>query len=200
MKVIVIDGGFGNTAALANMLKKIGCDVDIIGSGVNKINYEFPIFIPGVGQFDYAVQRLNALSFFPELLSYAKRGEIKVIGICIGMQILFDGSEEGKNSGLGLIPGRIVDLKKLNNKEKVPHVGWEHLDLKAIALNKDLRFYFSHSFYASCDPKYVLATYNSGQLSIPAMVKHGEIYGCQFHPEKSNRNGMILLSKILGIN
>lgn len=191
----VIDCGIGNIGSILNMLKHVGCQArriddpkDLAAAG--------RIILPGVGAFDAGMHRLQETGFLPVIQEKARDG-VPLLGICLGMQILFDSSEEGVLPGLGLIPGRV---RRFNAADcpglRVPHIGWARATpAPGTALFRGLeenRFYFVHSYHAVCDSAYVAATAWHG-YEFPAAVARGNVLGTQFHPEKSHRFGMRIL-------
>lgn len=191
---LIINTGIGNFEAIKNVLNHIGLSAKISKQNENFDEYKY-IIIPGVGSFDNVMKHLKSHDDFFKLTTSSFINEKKILGICAGMQVLFDKSEEGTETGLGLIEGNV---KKFDNKiNRVPHMGWN----KVYGSNffEDLnnkRFYFAHSFYVNCDTKYIIGSTNY-ILEFPSMVKFNNILGIQFHPEKSSSNGINLLKKII---
>lgn len=195
MKILIIDTDIGNINSIKNMLERIGHDVKISVS-LQDLNLYKIIVLPGVGSFDAAIKRLKDIDFYNNLKNENFLKDKYLIGICLGMQILFSKSEEGKNDGLSLIPGLVKKFD--DNIVKVPHMGWNHLK-NCDESYKDLdnnRFYFAHSYYSDCEDKYIKA-YCNYSILFPAIVQNKNIIGIQFHPEKSNNNGLFLLKQIL---
>lgn len=204
INVAILSVGFGNPTSVVNMFSSIGCNPFSIDK--KAINLQTPIdllVLPGVGSFDGAMQsvRGEAEDF---LLQYIKSGK-PILGICIGMHILFDSSEEGKEQGLSLIPGTVKKFPrsmKNNFSLPVPHVGWNKVvmvDEFSVASEQLSRFYFTHSYYVCpTDQENVISKSYYG-IEFPSMVKKGNIYGMQFHPEKSNIAGRELLKRFLKI-
>ena len=193
MKIGILETG-GNILSLKKILNYIGFDSNLINSKEN-IN-DFDIYIlPGIGSFDNPLKKLKDLSLLEFFSNSSNLKNKKLIGICSGMQILFDKSEEGDSEGLSLIPGNVLKFK--NIKYKIPHMGWNFLKSEQSFLNiKDKKFYFAHSYYVDCETKYIHA-YCNYDINFPAIVRNKNIYGIQFHPEKSHLNGMDLLKNIL---
>lgn len=192
--ITIVDVGLGNVASVQNMLARIGAPVRI-AAVPDHDSLSGPIVLPGVGAFDTGIARLRDAGWFDEL--GALPSSHPVLGICLGMQILGQGSAEGSLDGLGRIP---VNFKRFPSQGlPVPHMGWNHLaDVRDDALLEGLpkrsRFYFTHSYYGyTGDPACVVASADYG-IRFAAVVKQGGTYGVQFHPEKSHRFGMALLA------
>lgn len=198
--IAVIDYGVGNVSSIINMLKKIGVEA-IATSEVSEIQNADKLILPGVGSFDAGMQKLNQSGLVQVITHHAQVEKKPLLGICLGMQMLGRKSEEGKESGLSLIP---FDNKRFHFDEehknlKIPHMGW---DLTTTMLKDDplvqgldpiQRYYFVHSYHAVCDnEENILMQCNYG-YSFAAAVKKDNIYGAQFHPEKSHNFGMALL-------
>lgn len=189
----VIDSKICNIFSLTNMLKKIGSDFVIIDrpEQFEKVDR---IIIPGVGAYPKAMDNLRIYNLLEGIKNFAAAGK-PILGICLGMQLLFSESEEfGNTPGLDLIPGRIVKIK---TDKPLPHMGWNNLIikrqsaiLKGVRENSDV--YFVHSYMAQTEDKYVSA-YTDYGMDVPAVVFKDNIFGCQFHPEKSMQWGEIIL-------
>jgi len=199
--ILVIDYGVGNLGSVANMLKKVGAKNVILTSDPEKIANAKKLLLPGVGSFDHGIGKLNNLGISDSLRFISSKKGVSLMGICLGMQLLTEGSEEGDKAGLGLVKG--VTKKFLERKDlRVPHMGWNiATPMKASFLTKGLpnesRFYFVHSYYVSCENSQdVLCTTNYGGEFVSAF-QSGNIIGCQFHPEKSHRFGMQLFKNFV---
>ncbi len=197
-QVAIIDAGSGNIGAVSNMLRRLNYDPGIIKKGSDLSDYK-KIILPGVGSFDHGVKALKAKGFFDNIVEFSKDKNRAILGICLGMQILCNESEEGSLSGLKLIPGNIrrFDFSSLAKPEKIPLMGWNHIEIKKshtlfIDLTMKSRFYFAHSFHAVCAAEYVLAVANYG-YGFPCVIARENVIGVQFHPEKSHKYGMKLL-------
>ena len=195
--IAIIDYGVGNLFSLSSSLKKIGTEVVVTGDK-KTIESADKIILPGVGAFKDAMQKLTQTGLDKVVIKQAKLGK-KILGICLGMQLLFERSFEfGECKGLGLLKGEIVGMQGVLDKSlKIPHIGWNSLQFKKDSyLNKYIKngdyVYFVHSFYASgCEESLVsVAEY---QIEIPATVQSGNVCGCQFHPEKSGDVGLKIL-------
>ena len=195
--IAIVDYGVGNLFSLSSSLKKIGAEVVVTGDK-NIIESADKIILPGVGAFKDAMNKLTQTGLDKVVIDQAKKGK-KILGICLGMQLLFERSYEfGLCQGLGLLKGEIVGMQGVLSKDlKIPHIGWNALKFKKEShLNKYIEegdhVYFVHSFYASgCTDSLVsVAEY---QIEVPATVECGNVCGCQFHPEKSGDVGLNIL-------
>ena len=195
----VTDSKICNIFSLTNMLKHIGAEYKIISGEKDFVGVD-KIILPGVGTFPKAMENLSKFGLIDPIKAAAADG-VPILGICLGMQLLFEQSEEfGASSGLGLIPGCVV---KIRNAKILPHMGWDNLNIKdnttilqGVEQNADV--YFVHSYRVDTEPQYILATAEYGD-EIPAVVGNGNIYGTQFHPEKSQKWGEIILRNFAGI-
>jgi glutamine amidotransferase len=196
--VTIVDYGMGNLGSIFNMFKKIGVQSKIT-SNKSEIEKAEKILLPGVGSFDAAMNKINELDF-KELLNYkALEEKIPVLGICLGMQLLTNSSEEGVLPGLGWIPAETLKFKfEKEQNLKIPHMGWNLVKKnKDSKLTEDFidetRFYFVHSYYVKCqyDSNSILKT--TYGLTFDSAIQNENIYGAQFHPEKSHKFGMNLL-------
>ena len=196
--IAVIDYGVGNLFSLKSSLDYIGLE-NIFTNSENEIRKADALILPGVGAFRDAIDILNKTGLGTIIKEEAEKGK-KILGICLGMQLLFDKSYEyGEYKGLGLINGNIVSMKdNLKNKKlKVPHMGWNSLEflredkiLKYI--NEGEYVYYVHSYYAeNCNDSVIACS--DYELKIPGIVKNDNIYGIQFHPEKSGKTGLNIL-------
>ena len=196
--IAIIDYGVGNLFSLCSSLKSIGAEA-IVTPDPAVIRAADRIILPGVGAFADAAAKLRATGLDQVLLEEAARGK-KIMGICLGMQMLFEESfEYGIHKGLGLIPGRVVPMAGYIPEElKVPHIGWNPLILKGEEKHPLLKYveegdcvYFVHSYFAT-DTDSVIATAEYGR-ELTAAVAKDNVMGCQFHPEKSGRVGLAIL-------
>ena len=195
----VIDYGAGNIRAILNIYKRLNINVSIVKDPyqLEKVN---KIILAGVGTFDDSMSKLNKSGMREVLDSQVLKKNIPVLGICIGMQMMAQSSEEGKESGLCWFDDSKVikiDELKLKHKPKLPHMGWNKVQpLKNHSIfnhiEKNKGFYFLHSYHFSCNQKYHLGMTNYGEEFVSAIYKDN-IYGFQFHPEKSHLNGINIL-------
>lgn len=193
----IIDYGVGNLFSLRSSLRAIGIDADYTGNPA-EIRKADKLILPGVGAFRDAREALRRTGLDRVVQEEAGRGK-PLMGICLGMQMLFDRSYEyGEYEGLGLIPGEIVPMEGRIPKDlPIPHIGWNELMLKQPSplmkntANGDY-VYFVHSYYAETPAEYVIATTDYG-VEMTAAVQKDNVYGCQFHPEKSSEVGLSIL-------
>ena len=201
--IAIVDYGVGNLFSLRSSLEYLGCDVCVTASA-SRLRSASHIILPGVGAFGDAVARLQDTGLVPVLREQAQKKPL--LGICLGMQLLFDSSLEfGLHTGLGLIPGQVRPLapQLKGSGLKVPHMGWNRLEI----LRDDPIFrevengeyvYYVHSFYAADCAESTLATSPYG-VAVPGMVKRGRVYGAQFHPENSGDTGLRSLRAFAGL-
>lgn len=198
LSVAIIDCGMGNVRSIENAIQHVGDYEVVMTSEPEAILAADVIFLPGVGAFKDAMDNLNENKLVEVLAEAVTVQKKPTLGICLGMQLLFDSSEEkGFTAGLGWIPGQVKYMKPADNL-RVPHVGWNSLvrqpqDSIFNYLGADKDFYFVHSLHAVCDDKYVLTKFDYGELMVAA-VKNDNVIGMQFHPEKSQKNGLLALN------
>ena len=195
--IAVIDYGVGNLFSLCSSLKRIGADA-VVTSDPEVICKAEKLILPGVGAFADAAKKLQASGLDVLIKEQAAQGK-EIMGICLGMQLLFEKSYEyGEHTGLGLLEGSVIGMEgTLPAELKIPHIGWNAL--KFTKESKLLRYikegdcvYFVHSFYVDPSAKSVVATAEYGK-EVTAAVQQGNIMGCQFHPEKSGEVGLSIL-------
>ncbi len=196
--IVIVDYGIGNLASVLNMFKKIGVKEAVVSGQEETLAKASKILLPGVGAFDGGMGNLEKSGLIPMLNKKVLAEKVPVLGICLGMQMLTQKSEEGQKAGLGWID---AETKKFNPpaelKLKVPHMGWNYIKVQRpnplIETDSKSRFYFVHSYYVTCfDEKQSLATCNFGS-DFTCMVNKDNIFGAQFHPEKSLKFGMKVL-------
>ena len=195
--IAIIDYGVGNLFSLSSSLKAIGAETVITGDP-EIIKKADKLILPGVGAFGDAAQKLRQNNLDKVVIEEAKNGK-PLLGICLGMQMLFEKSfEYGEHDGLGLIKGEVVPmLGKIPENLKIPHIGWNALNFKKASpifkyINEGDCVYFVHSFYAENCEESLLATAEYGK-ELTAAVGRDNIFGCQFHPEKSGDVGLKIL-------
>lgn len=197
--ITIIDYGLGNIQAFVNVYKRLHIPVTI-ASTEEDLRSATKLILPGVGAFDHAMERLNASGMRTMLDELVLVRKVPVIGICVGMQMLADSSEEGSLPGLGWVSGRVRHFGSVPGLTKLPlpHMGWN--DIESLpghplfrGLESEARFYFLHSFYFECAQNVSEAARTEYGLSFSCAVSVGNIYGVQFHPEKSHHFGVELL-------
>ncbi|MBQ1999255.1 MAG: imidazole glycerol phosphate synthase subunit HisH [Spirochaetales bacterium] len=195
----IIDSKICNIESICNLIRKLGASYTIVDScekfeGINRL------ILPGVGAFARAMENLEKHKLLDGILAHAAAGK-PMLGICLGMQLLFESSEEfGHSKGLGLIPGNVV---KINTDMVLPHMGWNDLKItQEIPLLKDIPqdsdVYFVHSFRADTESKYIAASAQYGE-TVPAVVFRDNVMGTQFHPEKSLKWGEKIMTNFFNM-
>ena len=197
--IAIIDYGMGNLFSIYNGLKKVYDSPRLItADDISSLRTADAVIVPGVGAFDDGIRNLKPFS--EELLEAVESG-VPVLWICIGMQVLFESSEEGKEKGMGLMPGKVV---RLPANVRVPHMGWNNLHLHRHSelldgITDDDYFYFVHSYYCvPQDEDTIVASVEYG-VELAAVVSKDNIYGIQFHPEKSSKKGLDILNNFTSI-
>jgi glutamine amidotransferase len=195
--ITIVDYGLGNLGALVNMFKRINVDARV-ESDIAHIAKATKLVLPGVGAFDAAMLRINSISGLRQtLIEKVQIARIPLLGVCLGMQLLTDGSDEGVIPGLGLISGRVRRFTA-SQELKVPHMGWNVARASAhhpitLELGENCRYYFVHSYYVSVqDPAHSIMRTRYG-IEFDSAIADQNIVGVQFHPEKSHNFGMKIL-------
>ena len=203
--ISIVDYGLGNLKAFANIYKRLNIDVEFVKTP-EQLNSAEKIILPGVGAFDHAISELNISGMRKKLDELVLEKKVPVLGICVGMQILGKRSDEGNLEGLGWVDADIIkfDTNLIKQKPLLPHMGWNDVHpIEGNPLFQELEtnsiFYFLHSYYFSCNnPKDAIAKSNYG-LEFTCSVNHDNIYGVQFHPEKSHQYGIQLLKNFANL-
>jgi len=193
--IAILDYGVGNLKSIYNMFKKVGVE-SVITSCVETISKADKYLLPGVGSFDHGINSLKNAPFFEVLEKEVLVSKKPILGICLGMQLLTNSSEEGKEKGLGWIDAQTVKFDLEDKNLSIPHMGWNKTTpISTSNIFKNLnenRFYFVHSYHVVCnDKKNILASVKYGQEFTCSIYKDN-IFGVQFHPEKSHKFGMQL--------
>ena len=196
VKVAIFDYGAGNIFSLKNSLEKIGANVKVI-TNFDTLDSYSGILLPGVGNFDPAIRSITDYSNI-KLEDYVKN-TIPVLGICLGMEMFFEKSEEGKEKGLGIIDGEVVVLP---NTMKVPHMGWNSLEIKKPGkildgIEDGSWVYFVHSYRVKPNNDEVIVANSDYGIKVPAVIEQDNFFGTQFHPEKSGKIGKVMIKNFL---
>jgi len=197
--ITLIDYGVGNIFAFQNVYKRLGIPTRIAKTAVD-LNDVKKLILPGVGSFDYAMSQLNSSGMREKLDELVLEKKVPVIGICVGMQMMGNRSDEGTLDGLKWIDAEILKFDEglIQQRTKLPHMGWNDVcpienHPLFIGLEKGAVFYFLHSFYFKCNNSYDSIANSEYGISFSSAVNHNNIYGIQFHPEKSHQYGEKLL-------
>ncbi len=201
--ISVLDYGAGNVNSVIRMIERAGGQARRISSP-EEVSESAKLILPGVGAFDYGMSQLHARGLVPALTTIALEKSIPVLGICLGMQLMCTGSEEGTLPGLGWIDAHVRRFSFADNSRlRVPHMGWNTVQVPRtnplLATDEgEQRFYFVHSYFVSCnDPGDPIATANYGGKFVAAFQRNN-LSGVQFHPEKSHRFGLRLMNAFVG--
>jgi glutamine amidotransferase len=202
--ICIVDYGVGNIQAFLNLFKRLGVDArradtpDVLSDAARLV-------LPGVGHFDHAMQRLNGSGMRPKLEELVLGAKVPVVGICVGMQMLAQGSDEGTLPGLNWVPGRVRGFANhpQSGNLPMPHMGWNELQprvgskLFSKGFENAPLFYFLHSYFFDAQDKQDVAATASYGLDFDAVVSRGHIHGVQCHPEKSHHWGELLLKNFV---
>jgi imidazole glycerol-phosphate synthase subunit HisH len=203
--IVIIDYDMGNVGSIENMIKKFTKDV-IITRNHDIIEKANKLILPGVGSFDTGMKNLNHLNLTELLNNKVLIDKIPVLGICLGMQLLTEKSEEGVMNGLQWIKGETVRFRyKDNIRLKVPHMGWNYVkkirNSKLLEnMHEESRYYFVHSYYVICENKEDTILETTYGFNFTSALQKENIFGVQFHPEKSHRFGLQLLKNFVELN
>lgn len=197
--IAIINYGLGNVKAIYNVYKNLNVDVKIASKNEDLRNVD-KIILPGVGSFDYAMNCLNDSNMLDQIMELVLINKKIILGICVGMQMFSESSEEGLGKGLGWIKSKVEKIPSIHSEKylSLPHMGWNNIsNIKKNKLFKNLdeesNFYFLHSFYFNADDEADVIAFTDYGISFPSAVNAENIYGVQFHPEKSHQNGIAIL-------
>ena len=198
VNIAIFDYGAGNIFSLKNSLEKTGATVDVI-TNFDKPNIYSGLLLPGVGNFDPAIKSIHKSSK-TDFNDYVK-DSTPVLGICLGMEMFFDKSEEGNEKGLGVINGDVIILP---SSMKVPHMGWNNLEIKKSGkilegVKDNDWVYFVHSYRVKPTNNDVITAESDYGIKVPAVVEQGNFFGTQFHPEKSGKIGKVMIQNFLDV-
>ena len=196
----IIDYGVGNTGSITNMITRIGGRSVLVYDEQSLLAAD-KLILPGVGSFENGMNMLSRSGLIGPLKAFVHQSKRPLLGICLGMQLLTFGSEEGEGLGLGFIEGKAKHFPRNHINLKVPHMGWNTITvikknpLLNISQPQDQRFYFAHSFFVECDDETDVVARSEYGLSFVSAFQKENVYGVQFHPEKSHRYGMALIKQ-----
>lgn len=198
--IAIIDYGLGNVLAFVNVYKRLNIPV-LVAKTADDLLRATALVLPGVGSFDHAMQQLNLSGMRPAIERLVLLQSVPILGVCVGMQMLANSSEEGRMPGLGWVAGKVrkFDVQNMPRGTNLPHMGWN--DVRPLVdgglfegMEQDARFYFLHSYYFEpIQQSDILASTDCG-VEFSCAVRHNNVYGVQFHPEKSHHYGSRLLS------
>lgn len=202
--IAIVDYNMGNLASVQNAFTKLGCQT-VVESDPSKFKDYDKLILPGVGAFGDAMEHLKVRDMVEPLREYAASGKY-MLGICLGMQLLFESSEEfGKHEGLGLIKGHVkaFDSSKFSEPLKVPHMGWNRMFTKEhplfVNLDEEHYLYFVHTYHVTCTDKNDIIGQTNYGYEFTSAVAHENIMGIQPHPEKSHENGLKILKNFIDL-
>ncbi len=199
--IVVVDFGMGNLGTVSAKIKKMDSSV-IISSKPEEIDQADKILLPGIGSFKSGIENLRKRDLIEILNKKVLAEKTPVLGICLGMQLFSAHSEEGDVKGLGWIDAETVRFNAPDQSLRIPHMGWNTINIKnpcslLSGIENSSRFYFSHSYHIRCcNPDDIIATTEYG-YEFCSIVNHNNIYGVQFHPERSHKRGFMLLSSFI---
>lgn len=204
--VTVVDLGMSNVKSVVNMLNKVGLSAKA-STKPEHIQSKLTI-LPGVGSFDEGMKGLTRSGWGSAIQDLSQSGDATILGLCLGMQLLTEGSEEGELEGLGVIPGsfRMFNSEATDDLEiKIPHMGWNTVDFTSRieqflpGISSNNRYYFVHSYYYHSDNDEFVAGFSQHGSKFPSAISSGKTLGLQFHPEKSHRFGIELFQRLSGV-
>lgn len=203
--IAVLSYGMGNTAAILNMIRRAGGEAYIC-ERADDLRHATAIILPGVGSFDNGMIKLRASGLLEAVEDEVLTGRRPFLGVCLGMQLLFESSEEGQQPGLGWLKGRVTRFDFANcptgSRLKIPHMGWNlvsptHFEHLYAGLEDEARFYFVHSYHVNCESESDVSARSTYGYEFTCSVRRENIWGAQFHPEKSHRFGLQFFENFL---
>lgn len=201
--IVIVDYGMGNVGSIKKMIEFVGGEA-IISSKKEDIMNATKLILPGVGSFDHGMKNLNQNNIIRILNEKVIKNKTPILGICLGMQLMAKESEEGTEKGLGWIKAKVIKFEINNSKLKIPHMGWNYIQiqkendiLKNIPQNP--RYYFVHSYHMKCDEEKDILTKTKYDIEFTSSIQKNNIYGMQFHPEKSHKFGMKIIENFIKI-
>lgn len=201
--IVVMDYGMGNSGSVLNMIRKVGGEA-VVTADAETIAHAGKLVLPGVGAFDAGMRALQAGGIADALRQAVTTRKVPLLGICLGMQLMLESSEEGTLPGLGLVPGKVTRFRVESQGLRVPHMGWNTVRrVKPCALleagEEEQRYYFVHSYYVECtDTNDACGITHYGHDFVSAFERDN-LMGVQFHPEKSHRFGMALFRRFVSL-
>lgn len=202
IRVAIINYGIGNIRSLYNSLKRIEVEAEII-TDPDSINKFDKIFLPGVGSYKDAIEKIKNIGWDKAIKNFSSNQNKSLFGICVGMQILSTcGYEYGKSNGLNIIKGEVLKMNKLGCDLKLPHIGWNNIkilnqNLITENLSNEANFYFVNSYSFKIDNSKELIATTSYGIEFPSIINKQNVFGTQFHPEKSSKAGMQILKNFI---
>ena len=199
-EVTIIDYGMGNIGSICNIIKKAGGSY-VVTNDPSMIEKSKKLILPGVGAFDNGMKNLEELNLIKSIKKAVLLNKSHLLGICLGMQLLLDSSEEGSLMGLGLIEGEVLKFNTPKNDFKVPHMGWNTVNIQKenyfIKKGELNRYYFVHSYYVKCKHEQNVIAKSSYILNFDSVISSNNIIGLQFHPEKSHKYGLEIIKNFI---
>jgi glutamine amidotransferase len=196
--IVIVDYGLGNVRSIAAKIDQMGQDV-IISNDISQIEDADKIILPGVGSFDSGIKNLQSLNLLETLNKKIKIDKIPILGICLGMQLFTRKSEEGQLNGLSFIDAETIKFQFGHDRiHQIPHMGWNTIQIKKDSrILKEVfdnsRFYFVHSYHVVCKDENIITATTDFGYPFTSIIEKDNIFGVQFHPEKSHKQGMRIL-------
>ncbi len=201
--ITIVDYGMGNLGSIRNTFQRLNMEASITSDPEEILNAE-KLILPGVGAFDRGMHNLNEKGLLSALRTSVLTNQVPILGICLGMQLLSNRSEEGQAEGLGWIDGktRRFVFNGEDNHRKIPHMGWNSVkpvreDALTSGIDLDDRFYFVHSYHFATNDKHLIIGTTEYGYSFPSIIRQDNIFGIQCHPERSHRSGFKILQNFM---